>query len=177
MTSPPGSPGPKTARSIRFGSPSPGPRSGPVPDDIPLGHPQRPLYTAIRKNMSRPESPTPSAAASASFDFHVYERGTRSLDIDDAPPALRYGSLARASQLAIAYTAARPALFTAGTGAGFSVSGETEMRMDLARSRSMDGVPGDFAFREGKRRQEGASVKARVKSLGKTLKGLLRVKI
>lgn len=177
MTSPPGSPGPKTARSIRFGSPSPGPRSGPVPDDIPLGHPQRPLYTAIRKNMSRPESPTPSAAASASFDFHVYERGTRSLDIDDAPPALRYGSLARASQLAIAYTAARPVLFTAGTGAGFSVSGETEMRMDLARSRSMDGVPGDFAFREGKRRQEGASVKARVKSLGKTLKGLLRVKI
>ena len=57
------------------------------------------------------------------------------------------------------------------------MSGETEMRMDLARSRSMDGVPGDFAFREGKRRQEGASVKARVKSLGKTLKGLLRVKI
>lgn len=57
------------------------------------------------------------------------------------------------------------------------MSGETEMRMDLARSRSMDGVPGDFAFREGKRRQEGVSVKARVKSLGKTLKGLLRVKI
>lgn len=59
------------------------------------------------------------------------------------------------------------------------MSGETEMRMDLARSRSMDGVPGDFAFREGKRRQEGASstVKARVKSLGKTLKGLLRAKI
>ena len=127
--------------------------------------------------MTRPESPTPSAAASASFDFHVYERGTRSLDIDDAPPALRYGSLARASQLAIAYTA-RPALFGAGT--GFSVSGETEMRMDLARSRSMDGVPGDFAFREGKRGREesaSASVKARVKSLGKTLKGLLRAKI
>ncbi|PIL35626.1 hypothetical protein GSI_02354 [Ganoderma sinense ZZ0214-1] len=178
-TSPPGSPQPKTVRSIRFGSPSPGPSPGPVLDEIPLGHPQRPLYTAIRKNMSRPESPTPSAAASASFDFHVYERGTRSLDIDDAPPALRYGSLARASQLAIAYNtaAARPALF--GTATGFSVSGETEMRMDLARSRSMDGVPGDFAFREGKRgRQEGAStsVKARVKSLGKTLKGLLRVK-
>ena len=123
--------------------------------------------------MTRPESPTPSAAASASFDFHVYERGTRSLDIDDAPPALRYGSLARASQLAIAYTA-RPALFGAGT--GFSVSGETEMRMDLARSRSMDGVPGDFAFR-GREESASASVKARVKSLGKTLKGLLRVKI
>ena len=66
------------------------------------------------------------------------------------------------------------------------MSGETEMRMDLARSRSMDGVPGDFAFREGKRRRDNhaaaatelsVSVKAKVKSLGKTLKGLLRVKI
>ncbi|KAI1797171.1 hypothetical protein LXA43DRAFT_399508 [Ganoderma leucocontextum] len=169
----PGSRQPKTVRSIRFDSPSPGP--APVPDEIPLGHPQRPLYTAIRKNMSRPESPTPST--SASFDFHcqtlVYERGTRSLDID----APRYGSLTRASQLAIAYTA-RPALFTSASagGAGFSVSGETEMRMDLARSRSMDGVPGDFAFREGKKSQDWTSMKAKVKSLGKTLKGLLRVK-
>ena len=129
--------------------------------------------------MSRPESPTPSAT---SFDFHcqtlVYERGTRSLDIDvGMEPTLRYGSLARASQLAIAYTGARPALFGPGAAAGFSVSGETEMRMDLARSRSIDGVPGDFAFREGKRKRDGAGVKARVKSLGKTLKGLLAFKV
>ena len=63
------------------------------------------------------------------------------------------------------------------------MSGETEMRMDLARSRSMDGVPGDFAFREGKGRKGPglgsgveAAMKAKVKSLGKTLKSLLRVK-
>ena len=75
---------------------------------------------------------------------------------------------------------ARPALLASG---GFSVSWETEMRMDLARSRSMDGVPGDFAFREGKGRKGPglgsgveAAMKAKVKSLGKTLKSLLRVK-
>ncbi|EJF64729.1 hypothetical protein DICSQDRAFT_152954 [Dichomitus squalens LYAD-421 SS1] len=206
-TSLPGSPQPKKAKSIRFSTdshlrpspapspaPAPAPASSPAPapvlvhEQFPLGHPQRPLYTAIRKNMSvassasRPGSPAPSAATSASFDLHVYEhpaRGTRSLDIDDEyahgrPPALRYGSLTRASHLAIAY-AARPAL-----AGGFSVSGETEMRMDLARSRSMDGVPGDFAFREGKGRKGAgvleASVRAKVKSLSKTLKSLLRVK-
>ena len=110
----------------------------------------------------------------------MHNRGTRSLDIEHGrPPALRYGSLTRASHLAIAY-AARPALLASG---GFSVSGETEMRMDLARSRSMDGVPGDFAFREGKGRKGPglgsgveAAMKAKVKSLGKTLKSLLRVK-
>ncbi|RPD60025.1 hypothetical protein L226DRAFT_64155 [Lentinus tigrinus ALCF2SS1-7] len=167
--SPPGTPRPKAATSIRFSSPSPGAST----ESIPLGHPQRPLYTAIRKNMTRPESPSPPpTGARPSFDAAfqcqtiVYERQTRSLDIETP----RFRSLSRASHLAMATSYARPAMFPTG-GTGFSVSGETEMRMDLARSRSMDGVPSDYAFRE---RPQDASMKAKMKSLGKTLKGLLR---
>ncbi|KAI0649183.1 hypothetical protein C8Q79DRAFT_999029 [Trametes meyenii] len=148
------------ANSVRFSSPPP----ISDPDAIPLGHPQRPLYTAIRKNMSRPASPSPSLGGSVdAFQTAVYERGTRSLDIP------RYNSLGRSYLSIAAY--ARPVLFPP-SASGFSVSGETELRMDLARSRSMDGVPSDFAFREVK--ADASTVKAKVKSLGKTLKGLLR---
>ena len=140
--------------------------------------------------MTRPESPSPppppTGSARPSFDAAfqcqtiVYERQTRSLDIETP----RFRSLSRASHLAMAASSyahahARPAMFSAstargaGVGTGFSVSGETEMRMDLARSRSMDGVPSDYAFRERPQAQD-ASVKARMKSFGKTLKSLLR---
>ena len=59
------------------------------------------------------------------------------------------------------------------------MSGETELRMDLARSRSADGVPSDFAFREVRRPRSpfsgaGMGVKTKVKNLGKTLRGFLR---
>ncbi|KAI8980147.1 hypothetical protein BD414DRAFT_112253 [Trametes punicea] len=159
--SPPASPRPK-AHSVRFSSPPP----VSVLDMIPLGHPQRPLYTAIRKNMSRPAIPAPnSRSVDAAFETAVYERGTRSLDLP------RYNSLGRSYLSIAAYS--RPILFPP-SASGFSVSGETELRMDLARSRSMDGVPSDFAFREVPKPD--ASIKARVKNFGKTLKGLLRGK-
>ncbi|CDO74933.1 hypothetical protein BN946_scf184945.g5 [Trametes cinnabarina] len=160
-TSPPASPRPKS-HSVRFSTPLP----VSDPDPIPLGHPQRPLYTAIRKNMSRPASPAPSINhVDASFQTTVYERGTRSLDLP------RYNSMGRSYLSMAAYT--RPILFPP-SASGSSVSGETELRMDLARSRSMDGVPSDFTFHEVKPE---ASVKAKMKNFGKTLKGLLRGKI
>ena len=71
-----------------------------------------------------------------------------------------------------------PLFPSAGAGAaGCSVSGATELRMDLARSRSADGVPSDFAFCEvvpPGSGAGGAGVKARVKSWGKSIKGFLR---
>ncbi|KAI0787756.1 hypothetical protein C8Q74DRAFT_1197045 [Fomes fomentarius] len=185
-TSPPGSPPrAKSPTSIRFSTPLPGamPKDKDITgsaNNIPLGHPQRPLYTAIRKNMSRPGSPSPPPTGArpnfdAAFQTLVYERQTRSLDI----PTPRYGSLSRASQLAISSEYARPALFPIATrsGHGFSVSGETELRMDLARSRSVDGVPSDFAFQEVRRQDRDASMKTKVKNLGKTIKSFLRVKV
>ncbi|OJT03377.1 hypothetical protein TRAPUB_6046 [Trametes pubescens] len=152
------------ANSVRFSSPPP----GPDPDMIPLGHPQRPLYTAIRKNMLRPSSPAPSVRGSldATFDTSMLERGTRSLDIP------RFNSLGRSYLSVAAYS--RPVLFPP-SASGFSVSGETELRMDLARSRSMEGVPSDFAFSEVK--PDASRMKAKMKSFGKTLKGLLKGKI
>lgn len=55
------------------------------------------------------------------------------------------------------------------------MSGETELRMDLARSRSMEGVPSDFAFSEVK--PDVSRMKAKMKNFGKTLKSLLKGKI
>ncbi|KAI0368606.1 hypothetical protein BV20DRAFT_998282 [Pilatotrama ljubarskyi] len=159
--SPAASPRPK-AHSVRFSSPPP----ISDPDTIPLGHPQRPLYTAIRKNMSRPASPAPSiGSVDAAFQTAILERGTRSLDIP------RFNSLGRSYLSVAAFS--RPVLFPP-SASGFSVSGETELRMDLARSRSMDGAPSDFTFHEMKPE---ASMRAKVKNFGKTLKGLLRGKI
>ncbi|EIW57483.1 uncharacterized protein TRAVEDRAFT_72571 [Trametes versicolor FP-101664 SS1] len=156
----PTSPRPK-AHSVRFSSPPP----GSDPDMIPLGHPQRPLYTAIRKNMSSP-APSVRGSLDATFDPTLLERGTRSLDIP------RFNSLGRSYLSVAAYS--RPVLFPP-SASGFSVSGETELRMDLARSRSMEGVPSDFAFSEVK--PDASRMKAKMKSFGKTLKSLLKGKI
>ncbi|KAH9945431.1 uncharacterized protein BXZ73DRAFT_96420 [Epithele typhae] len=205
----------KNSSSVRFSAPPPAavaeaaPRRSLSPsrddlpfDGIPLGHPQRPLYTAIRKNMSRPSSPAPSAT-SGGFAFHspapspapfssfpppsassppvtkslhnalAHERGTRSLDIDPRPalaPQARFGSLSRAAHALPLFPSAG-----AGAGTGCSVSGATELRMNLARSRSAEGVPGDFTFREVKPMSSGKGlVKRKVKGLKKAIKGLLR---
>jgi hypothetical protein len=56
---------------------------------------------------------------------------------------------------------------------GFSLSGETEMRMNLARWRKEDGPdePGDYLFKETGHRGKG--IKCRVRKLGKGLRDLV----
>jgi len=57
---------------------------------------------------------------------------------------------------------------------GFSLSGETEMRMNLARWRKEDAPdePGDYLFKETGRFGKGI-LKGRVKKLGKGLRDLM----
>jgi len=56
---------------------------------------------------------------------------------------------------------------------GFSLSGETEMRMNLAKWRKEDAPdePGDYLFKETIR--PGKGMKGRVKKLGKGLRDLM----
>lgn len=146
-------------------------------DDVPLGHPQRPLYTAIRKNMFVPpiatltEAPSISDADGASsFRGTLRTRPSRSLDIPRPSPAYDFGLDSSAGKGAYARPNANPDQETLSGMSGCSLSGEAELRMSLARSRSVDGVPEGYMFREVKR--EGA-VKGRVKNFGKGLRDLL----
>ncbi|EED85936.1 predicted protein [Postia placenta Mad-698-R] len=137
-------------------SPSPQPRPKPQAAHIPLGHPQRPLYSAIRKNMARPSIPDTIIPKMDLPSLHAQvcelARETCSLDV----PFGRTFDLAPAT--------------AAGCGWTWGSAGEAgiDMRAELARCRSADSV-GDFAY-DGKR---GGAVKEKVRSLGKGLRGLL----
>lgn len=102
-----------------------------------LGHPSRPYYSAIRPNMSRPNTPAntsslpPSRAASPSHavicsnTFH--------------PPNLALPS--PAPRRSYPYPSTSSTI-------GFSMSGETELRMALARWRSLEyDEPTEYRFR------------------------------
>ncbi|KAH7928129.1 hypothetical protein BV22DRAFT_232536 [Leucogyrophana mollusca] len=134
-----------------------------------LGHPSRPYYTAIRQNMSRPTTPClPRTPSPVSPEFDYMPRGTRSLDCGERL-SMEFGCQSRPMSMVLPghITSASPF-------SGFSLSGETEMRMALAKWRHEDApdVPGDYHFHDmGQRGKVG--VKGKVKKLGQGLKELV----
>ncbi len=127
----------------------------------PLGHPTRPLYTAIRKGMSRPRSPPPALLNLGDGRGGV-EGGRRSLNVIPAPSV-------------------------SPTASGFSLSGEVELRLALAKERretslSDDGNDCATTYRvcasasaisiDGRKKEQG-SVRGKVKKIGKGLKELV----
>ncbi|KAG1738425.1 uncharacterized protein EDB91DRAFT_1054665 [Suillus paluster] len=154
-------------------SPSPAP-STPISAEPPvrIGHPSRPYYTVIRKNMSRPSTPglpsslprTPSPMPS---DYDYAPRATRSLDCGEGMP-VQFGRESRPMSMVLPGQAVPVSVYS-----GFSLSGETEMRMNLARWRKEDAPdePGDYLFKETGCRGKG--MKGRVKKLGKSLRDLM----
>lgn len=140
--------------------------------DFPLGHPSRPLYTAIRKNMSRPNTPSPSRPTTPSPPIaDLYERGTRSLDLP-SPPQMD-SLLMTSSRL--------PLSFSTMPCEGFSLSGEIEMRMALARSQTDEGVTPPYQFRQrpkdSPKRDATDTIKLKVKKIRKSLKDLITIRI
>ncbi|KAJ6575414.1 hypothetical protein B0H19DRAFT_1064095 [Mycena capillaripes] len=165
-------------------------RSHSQPAHIRLGHPSRPYYSAIRKNMSRPSSPLGDASIVSS------QPGSRSRPNSVALPSYElsptsFGYLPHSPDttdddhtfISQPATSHRPSSsrFSFGLGgfgssasgpqSGFSVSGEMEMRMALAASRQQDS---SFQFQETGKMQN--SVSGRVRKLGKGLKDLVRKK-
>ncbi|KAH9838447.1 uncharacterized protein C8Q71DRAFT_530935 [Rhodofomes roseus] len=132
---------------------SPSPSSAPF---VPLGHPERPLYTAIRKSMTPPGLPPAprSDVANASLHAVLLERGAKSLDMP------RPATIGRSHRL-------REPVPASDWTAGCSITGETELRMDLARCRSADVVTS-----RGREANPGG-VREKVKNLGKGLRELL----
>lgn len=144
------------------------------PPPVRLGHPSRPYYSAIRKDMSRPTSPVFSLAAPRTpspISPHVdyVPRGTKSLDFDDRS-GIQYAGELRPMSMVLSGQATSPI-----TRPGFSLSGEMELRMNLARWRHENAPdePGDYHFRERSRSQTKVNIKGRVKQLGKGLKELV----
>ncbi|GBE88585.1 hypothetical protein BKA93DRAFT_68114 [Sparassis latifolia] len=126
--------------------------------DVPLGHPRRPLYTAIRNNMSPPR-----ICEAPKFTGHgpplpaVDDRVSRSLDLPrPTPDALR------------TLTAPQPPRFsTLDMHTGWSASGLAELRMGLARESAGEGVPYKYSFRD-------STHDSPTKKEGKGLRGGLR---
>ncbi|KAH7884770.1 hypothetical protein F5I97DRAFT_1938139 [Phlebopus sp. FC_14] len=139
-----------------------------------LGHPSRPYYSAIRKNMSRPSSPalsvsTPRTPSPIPSHLDYTPRETKSLD---------------GGERSFVHYARHPrpmSMDGPGQGipvspySGFSLSGETEMRMYLARWRQEEAPdePGDYLFREMGRGRGRVNVKGKVKKFSKGLKDLV----
>ncbi|KAG1866131.1 hypothetical protein F4604DRAFT_1778923 [Suillus subluteus] len=154
-------------------TPSPAPSTAVSAEPpVRIGHPSRPYYTAIRKNMSRPSTAghpsslarTPSPIPS---DYDYSPRATKSLDCGERIP-VQFGRDSRPMSMVLPGQAVPVNLFS-----GFSLSGETEMRMNLARWRKEDGPdePGDYLFKETGYRGKG--IKGRVRKLGKGLRDLV----
>ncbi|OJA19535.1 hypothetical protein AZE42_06603 [Rhizopogon vesiculosus] len=135
-----------------------------------IGHPSRPYYTAIRKNMSRPGTPVllPRTPSPMPSDYDYAPRGTKSLDCGERTP-VQFGRDSRPMSMVIPGQVIPVSLYS-----GFSLSGETEMRMNLARWRKEDAPdePGDYLFKETGRFGKGM-LKGRVKKLGKGLRDLM----
>ncbi|KAG1736552.1 hypothetical protein EDB19DRAFT_1720960 [Suillus lakei] len=165
------SPAPHTTHVAPISSPAP---STPVSTEPPvrIGHPSRPYYTVIRKNMSRPGTPVlPSSLSRTSSpipsDYDYPPRATRSLDCGERIP-VQFGRDSRPMSMVLPGQAVPVNLYS-----GFSLSGETEMRMNLARLRKEDGPdePGDYLFKETG--LHGKGIKGRVRKLGKGLRDLV----
>lgn len=154
---------------LRSGAITPPPESDPP---VRLGHPNRPYYSVIRKNMSRPSSPVVPRTPSPIPSYYEYvPRGTKSLDCGERPyGSLRYGRNSRPMSMVLPGQMHPERPYS-----GFSLSGETEMRMELARWRQEDAPdqPGDFHFQEMNRSRIRGKVKGTVKRLGKGLKHLV----
>ena len=135
-----------------------------VHSDVRLGHPSRPYYTAIRKNMSPANSYLPAST--------LLPTGRSSFTLSNRP-------VSNLSPADIAHTHPDPPV-TLPRGMsvpspfeqGFSLSGEVELHMALARVRSRDSPrePQEFRFSETRR---DVTVKGTVKKLGKGLKKLV----
>jgi len=139
-----------------------------------LGHPNRPYYTAIRKDMSRPTSPVFSIAAPRTpspipSQVDYVPRGTKSLDCGDRS-GTTYARELRPMSMVLSGQATSP-----NASSGFSLSGEMELRMNLARWRREDAPdePGSYHFRETSRSPTRVNMKRRVKQFGKGLKELV----
>lgn len=105
-------------------------RSGPL---VPLGHPSRPLYTAIRKNMhwaSSPYSTPPESPTKSTFSDARVVRSVASLDFEhplteeEEEEALHESLTAFSSRYISKVTN------------GCSLSGEAELRIALSRHRN-----------------------------------------
>ncbi|EMD31283.1 hypothetical protein CERSUDRAFT_119832 [Gelatoporia subvermispora B] len=132
---------------------------------IPLGHPLRPLYSAIRGNMTQPPTPDESLSQSRSNSPQpsvLHERLTRSLDIPRPPLRSRY-------DFTLSSFHPYPLVLASGATTGCSVSGEAELHMDLARCRSVDGILPEYKFHWMKRR---GTMRAKLETISKGLKDL-----
>jgi hypothetical protein len=122
------------------------------PASMRIGTPSRPYYTAIRKNMSRPNSPSPLPSRSPSPS--PLQTSTpcimpRLMSLVSTPTSKEHLPLASIPQFQSPHR-------------GFSLSGETELRMSLP----------DYRFREMGNRTSG-SVGRKVRKLGREIKDLM----
>ncbi|KAJ7293045.1 hypothetical protein C8J57DRAFT_1267952 [Mycena rebaudengoi] len=167
-----------------------------------LGHPTRPYYSAIRKNMSRPSSPVPpvpsrptsmglpsarplSRASGTLFppiDHHHHpfdqpddEDDEYADDDDRDAPRARPRSRHRLSTARFSFGGLLPHRASSPASAlssGFSVSGEMEMRMALA-ALARDAPEGQPSASEYQFQETPPAAHGRIRRLGRGLKDLV----
>ncbi|KAI0090279.1 hypothetical protein BDY19DRAFT_992492 [Irpex rosettiformis] len=152
---------------------------------VPLGHPTRPFYTAIRK--LSPYTPPVTdinsifsrAGSPGSEEAMVSHPRARSLDLQ---PSMDFGE----GEDRISRYFSRPYAVDLSSGAatGCSVSGEIELRMALARRNTIGGSAAHPEYRfeypqtttSPETQKRGSGVKLRVKKIGQGLRNLMLAK-
>jgi hypothetical protein len=137
-----------------------------TPPSVRLGTPSRPYYTAIRKNMSRPDSPPPTRSASPS------PCPSQLVPPPHILPRLMSLYSESDEDLPIPHPLSQT-LNPHPRHSGFSLSGEVELHIALSRKRSPE-----YRFRETGREDckstnTSASVRGKVKKLGKGIKEIV----
>ncbi|GLB44865.1 hypothetical protein LshimejAT787_1802020 [Lyophyllum shimeji] len=180
--------GSQPTNTVRLGHPS-RPYYTAIRPNMSLSRPSSPASASAPRSQSptqppptsfsrptRPMSlPTPARAPSPAI-FSVLS-STSALSDEEASP-LEHGLLASANRPRSSSTMehVRPLAFGSlapPRGGGFSLSGETELRMALAREQEADGRGEVFRFRDMGKKHGGARVMKKVRELKRGLKGLV----
>ncbi|KAJ7751193.1 hypothetical protein DFH07DRAFT_526809 [Mycena maculata] len=165
-------------------------RSQSQPGSIRLGHSSRPYYSAIRQNMSRPNSPLQNSSTNTLRPASMLSPPLSSLfqpsptplgyhphgfdDSDDDDMLVSPAPSHRPSSSRFSFGFGGFGSSASGLHSGSSMSGEMEMRMALATlAREARQRDPSFQFEETGRH---TSVSLRVKKLGQGLKDLIRGK-
>ncbi|KAI0342933.1 hypothetical protein BDW22DRAFT_1429065 [Trametopsis cervina] len=144
---------------------------------VPLGHPSRPLYTAIRRNLFMPSTPSGNDSPlrhslTASTPEPISHLRARSLDLQPSFDFSEGGNFA-------SVYFHRPYAVDLSSGAGCSLSGETELRMELARRNTIGGSAAHpeykFEYRDAKQ-SSGGGMKLTVKKIGQGLRNLVMLR-
>ena len=174
---------PEAPSQLAYPAPTPLPTMERILGAVPLGHPTRPFYTAIRRvspynnALAMADSNLPSRASTPASETTIAHPRARSLDLQPSMDFEGEDHISRYFSRPYAVDLSSCAV------TGCSFSGEIELRMALARRNTIGGSAAHPEYRfeypqtatkeSAMAQKRGSGVKLRVKKIGQGLRNLV----